>query len=71
VGSEMCIRDSPIPPHLQAAYADLGFKSDEFPIATQLAREVLSLPMGPHLSDADVSHVIEAFNTFEPLVPKP
>jgi dTDP-4-amino-4,6-dideoxygalactose transaminase len=60
----------PIPPHSQAAYAGLGFKLDQFPIATQLAKEVLSLPMGPHLLDIDVSRVIEAFNAFEPHVPK-
>lgn len=43
----------PIPPHLQSAYADLGFEAKAFPIARRLAQEVLSLPMGPHL-DASV-----------------
>ncbi|PIT72371.1 DegT/DnrJ/EryC1/StrS aminotransferase family protein [Limnohabitans sp. B9-3] len=60
----------PIPPHLQAAYAGAGFDSSDFPIATQLADEVLSLPMGPHLSGAEVSQVIEAFNAFDPHSPK-
>jgi len=36
----------PIPPHMQAAYSELGFKADDFPVATQLANEVFSLPMG-------------------------
>lgn len=54
----------PIPPHLQTAYAGAGFASDEFPIARQLADEVLSLPMGPHLSYEDVGKVIDAFNDF-------
>lgn len=56
----------PIPPHLQAAYVSAGFAATDFPLATQLADEVLSLPMGPHLSDAEVSQVIEAFNAFDP-----
>ena len=60
----------PIPPHLQAAYADAGFDSGSFPIATQLADEVVSLPIGPHLNDAEVSQVIEAFNAFDPHSPK-
>jgi dTDP-4-amino-4,6-dideoxygalactose transaminase len=56
----------PIPPHLQAAYAGAGFAASDFPIATQLADEVVSLPIGPHLSDDQVSQVIEAFNAFDP-----
>lgn len=39
----------PIPPHMQAAYADLGLAPEALPLARQLAGEVLSLPMGPHL----------------------
>ncbi|WP_306120535.1 MULTISPECIES: DegT/DnrJ/EryC1/StrS family aminotransferase [unclassified Roseitalea] len=39
----------PIPPHMQEAYADLGLAPDSLPMAKQLAGEVLSLPMGPHL----------------------
>lgn len=39
----------PIPPHMQAAYATLGIAPDALPIARQLAYEVLSLPIGPHL----------------------
>ncbi|MBO6634176.1 DegT/DnrJ/EryC1/StrS family aminotransferase [Parvibaculum sp.] len=40
----------PIPPHLQAAYAGLGFSGGTFPIAEKLAREVLSLPLFPNLA---------------------
>jgi dTDP-4-amino-4,6-dideoxygalactose transaminase len=39
----------PIPPHLQQAYAGTGHARGSFPLAERLAREVLSLPMGPHL----------------------
>lgn len=50
----------PIPPHRQAAYADAGFAPEAFPIASRMADEVLSLPMGPHLPMEDVARVIEA-----------
>jgi dTDP-4-amino-4,6-dideoxygalactose transaminase len=42
----------PVPPHLQGAYGSLGIRDGMLPVAEQLAREVISLPMGPHL-DAD------------------
>lgn len=50
----------PIPPHLQAAYSDLRYESGSFPIAERLSREVLSLPMGPHLQDHQVEAVVGA-----------
>ncbi|URD61578.1 DegT/DnrJ/EryC1/StrS family aminotransferase [Sphingomonas sp. KRR8] len=50
----------PIPPHLQQAYAGWGFGPGSFPVAEQLAERVLSLPIGPHMTDAQVEHVITA-----------
>jgi len=47
----------PVPLHLQTAFAHLGYKLGDFPISEHLSREVLSLPMYPELSDADVHHV--------------
>ncbi len=40
----------PIPPHLSEAYADMGFKRGDFPIAEEMAATFLSLPIGPHTS---------------------
>lgn len=48
----------PKPSHLQAAYAHLGLRN-KFPLATTLADEVLSIPMGPHLSEEQISYVIK------------
>lgn len=39
----------PIPPHRQQAYADLAIALEALPIAESTARNVLSLPIGPHL----------------------
>lgn len=50
----------PIPPHRQAAYAELGLVEGSFPIAERLAAQTLSLPIGPHLADEDVGRVIDA-----------
>lgn len=50
----------PIPPHRQGAYAELGIAADALPLASQLADEVLSLPIGPHLAADDVAKAIEA-----------
>lgn len=52
----------PIPPHKQAAYADAGFAADAFPLASRMAEEVLSLPMGPHLQVNDVRCLVEILN---------
>ncbi len=56
----------PIPPHLQAAYADLGYPVGAFPIAERIHRECLSLPIGPHLTDDQVADVINAVRSFDP-----
>ncbi len=50
----------PIPPHLQKAYADAGFSRGSFPVAEQLAAEVISLPMCPAQTDEQTQHVIES-----------
>jgi len=50
----------PIAPHQQQAYQDLGFARSAFPLANQLASEVLSLPIGPYLTDDQQRLVIDA-----------
>lgn len=50
----------PIPPHLQDAYASISIDADSLSIARDLASEVLSLPMGPHLCLGSARTVINA-----------
>lgn len=49
----------PIPPHRQKAYADLLFAEDAYPLASTLAEEMLSLPIGPHFDPAVVCGAVE------------
>ena len=49
----------PLGLHQQEAFRHLGFQKGSFPITEQCAREVLSLPMSPHLGDDAVEYVAE------------
>lgn len=54
----------PIAPHLQTAYAEFGLAPGAFPIAEAIHKEVLSLPMGPHLDERQVAKVCAAIRSF-------
>ena len=47
----------PIPVHLQPGYRDLGYSAGDFPVAERAAGEVLSLPIYPELTDAQIETV--------------
>jgi dTDP-4-amino-4,6-dideoxygalactose transaminase len=50
----------PLPPHLQPAYRDLAQPAGSFPLSESIHREVLSLPIGPHHTTAQVRYVAQA-----------
>jgi dTDP-4-amino-4,6-dideoxygalactose transaminase len=50
----------PVPLHLQTAYKDLNMKAGSLPISEQAAAEVLSLPMYPELTEAQIKQAAEA-----------
>jgi dTDP-4-amino-4,6-dideoxygalactose transaminase len=50
----------PVPIHLQKAYRDLGYKTGSLPISEQIAREFISLPMFPELTEAQINTVVLA-----------
>ena len=58
----------PIPPHLQEAFDGAPSRGElrhgPLPIAEELARTELSIPMGPAMSDEQVAYVIESLNEF-------
>ena len=47
----------PIAPHLQPAYAHLGFERGDFPIAEAIHDQIVSLPIGPHLGLEQIAYV--------------
>lgn len=54
----------PIPPHLSNAYRQEGWQRGSFPGAEKLAGQVLSLPIGPHLTGDQVEFVCDAVRSF-------
>jgi dTDP-4-amino-4,6-dideoxygalactose transaminase len=53
----------PAPVHLQPAYADLGYRAGQFPVAERAAGEVLSLPMFPELTNDQIATIAEALTS--------
>ncbi len=54
----------PVPPHLQKAYKNLGFKLGDFPIAEEIADTCLSLPIYPGLINSNVKYIADSINGF-------
>ncbi|MCX7593720.1 MAG: DegT/DnrJ/EryC1/StrS aminotransferase family protein [Fischerella sp.] len=50
----------PIPCHLQPAFSNLGYQVGDFPHAEMLAKQILSLPMYPGLSNSQIQQVTSA-----------
>ena len=57
-----CLIHYPIPPHKQEAYREWNDLS--FPITEMIHREVVSLPISPVMTDAEVEKVTIAINNF-------
>jgi len=52
----------PVPIHMQPAYSGLGLGKGQFPVAESCAREELSLPIFPELTEQQVSYVAGQLN---------
>ena len=52
----------PIPPHLQDAYTETLPQSTSLPITEHLALNILSLPIGPHLTEKQSQYIIECLD---------
>lgn len=47
------------PMHEQTAFSGLSFDEADFPVSTELCDTVLSLPMHPYLTEADINSVVD------------
>lgn len=54
----------PIPMHMQECYRDLGIKEGALPVAEEISRTELSIPMYYGMTDDEVQYVIDAINAF-------
>lgn len=59
-----CSIHYPVPPHLQKAYENLSYRQGDFPVTESISQQVLSLPIGPHLSTDDQDRVIDLLQSF-------
>jgi dTDP-4-amino-4,6-dideoxygalactose transaminase len=57
-------RHYPEPPHLSAAFADLGHPAGSFPVAEAIARETLSLPLFPGITEEQLAAAVNAVVDF-------
>jgi len=54
----------PIPPHKQEAYREWNELS--YPLSEEIHNTILSIPMSPVLTDAEVEYIVTALNNFHP-----
>jgi len=59
-----CALHYPLSLHMQKCYAHLGYKAGDFPIAEKAARECLSLPIFPEITEAQIERVSEVIHEF-------
>lgn len=55
----------PIPPHLQEAYSDLGYKVGDFPVSERLAERVLTIPLYNGMTKEEMDYLIQTINQFK------
>lgn len=55
----------PVPPHLAAAYSELGYKQGSFPITERYSNTILSLPLYNGMSLDEARYVVDLINKFK------
>ncbi len=62
-----CAVHYPIPIYKQPLYQELGYTDENVrcPVAEKLAKDVLSLPVHPSLSEEDLEYIVDTINNYE------
>lgn len=55
-----CLIHYPVPPHLSGAFKEHNWEKGDLVITELLADEVLSIPIGPHLTEEQVGYIIQS-----------
>lgn len=58
------VKHYPVPIHMQKAYCDLNLTEGSYPIAEEISRTVLSIPLFYGMSDAEIDYVIQFLNAY-------
>ena len=54
----------PVPIYSLGAYASLGLNAKDYPVTEELSKEILSLPMYPELTEAQIDEVVGCIKDF-------
>jgi len=54
----------PIPLHLQPAYDTFGFKKGDYPVSEMLAKEILSIPIYPEITEEQRKYIVKNITQF-------
>ena len=49
----------PKPLHLQRCFEYLGYKKDDFPVSEKTAKEIISLPINPYITEVEQEFIVE------------
>lgn len=59
------VKHYPIPMHMQPCYEELGIKEGDLPIAEEISKTILSIPMYYGMKKEEVTYVIDTLNAFQ------
>ena len=59
------VKHYPIPMHMQPCYAELGIEEGKLPIAEEISKTVISIPMYYGMTDEEVEYTIQKINEFK------
>ncbi len=54
----------PLPIHLQPAYRELGYRRGDLPVSEKAAKQIVSLPFFPHITQSEQQQVADKIESF-------